>query len=123
MLFEPAHVIDLRLRRAPHIEMAFARFRDREVADELALFIEHRCQHQTTCLRHHIGHKTREIGFRARTGEFIFREVCNFRNTDFFAHAFALGFDMREIIRATEGENVFLRNTFRRKPERRFQAP
>ena len=123
MFFEPAHVIDLRLRRTPHIEVAFARFRNREVADELALFIEHRCQHQAARFRHHIGHKAREIGFCASAREFIFRKVCDFGDAHFFAHAFALGFDMREIIRTAEGENIFLRHAFWREPERRFQAP
>jgi hypothetical protein len=57
LLFEPAHVIPLRLRGAPHHEAILGGPRDREVADEFAVVVQHRRQDEPILLRHLVGHE------------------------------------------------------------------
>ena len=123
VLLEPAHVIFLRLARAPHVEALVRRLGDGEVADQLARRVEHRGQHDAARLRHLVGHQARQEGLRARAGEAVLGEVGDLGDAHAVARAQHLRLHMREVVGAAEGDDVLRLHALGREPQRRFQAP
>ena len=82
MPLEPAHVIDLRLARSPHEEAVLARLGDGEVADQLALLVQHRGQHDAAGLRHAVGHQARQERLGAGAGDRVFGEIGDLGDAD-----------------------------------------
>ena len=123
VLFEPTHVIDLRLAAAPHHEFAIGELGDGEVADQLALGVEHRGEDQTTRLGHGVGHHVQQPGLGARTLDAVLGEVGDLGHAHGFAHGTTLLADGAEIVAAVKGHGVF--GLFARGcvPQRGFHAP
>ena len=68
MLFEPAHVVDLRLARTPHVEGVIARIGDGEIADQFHI--------SKPSISHHLDLlKQADLVVAVKEGQFIYYSI------------------------------------------------
>src|SRR6202011_3439027 len=93
MRLEPAQVILLRDARAEH-EVAFSsRARDREIADQAPLVVEHRRERQSAFARHAVGEDVIEPIGGAWPAYFVSGEGRDLEQADGIAHRVTFGGD------------------------------
>ncbi len=85
MLDEPAPVVGLGGMRTEQEEFVITGTGDRELAEDSALWVEHRRQHDSTDRRHPIREQAREPGGGAGSGHVILSEVRRLDEPDTIA--------------------------------------
>ncbi len=120
MALEPAHVIVFRDAGAYEQEIALAELGQREVADQLAVILQHGRERHAAGRRNAAGQQPVEPGFRPPALHRILRKARRLHQADAFAHRPGLRADRVEIGRAAPGELILY--AFGREPQRRLQT-
>ena len=117
MIPEPSQVIHFSNAGAEDHETVIRQLGDGEIANDLALAIEHRSQHHAARARHFVRHQLRQPGFGTLSCYLVFGEAGDLDHTDTGAHGLAFLSHRIESIGATECHILHRLHTVGRKPE------
>ena len=115
---EPAPVVLFRRVGADKKDPVGRHAAHREIADQPAALVQHRCQRDTADVRHLVRHDPIEPGGGAWAGNVELAVVGRFEQADPGRHRVALSRHVRVRVRPAERDLLDRRRALRRKPQR-----